>query len=127
MQSRTATIDGTPIRWLEQGAGTPVVLVHGIPTSPVLWRHVVPLLPDLRVLALEMTGYGDSIPAGRDRDVSVSAQADRLNAWIEHLGLGPVTLVGHDLGGGVVHIGFQHIKQRQHLQMLRVAAAARGH
>ena len=104
MQSRTATIDGTPIRWLEQGAGTPVVLVHGIPTSPALWRHVVPLLPDLRVLALEMTGYGDSIPAGRDRDVSVSAQADRLNAWIEHLGLGPVTLVGHDLGGGVVHI-----------------------
>ena len=104
MQSRTATIDGTPIRWEEQGTGTPVVLVHGIPTSPALWRHVVPQLPDLRVLAFEMTGYGESIPAGRDRDVSVGAQADRLNAWIEHLGIGPVTLVGHDLGGGVVHI-----------------------
>ncbi len=104
MQTRTATVEGTPIRWLEQGSGAPVVLVHGIPTSPSLWRHVVPLLPDLRVLAFEMTGYGDSIPAGRGRDVSVSAQADRLNAWIEHLDVGPVTLVGHDLGGGVVHI-----------------------
>ncbi|HVM28041.1 MAG TPA: alpha/beta hydrolase [Mycobacteriales bacterium] len=104
MHSRTATVDGTPVRWLEQGAGTPVVLVHGIPTSPALWRHVLPLLPDLRVLAFEMTGYGESIPAGQGRDISVSAQADRLNAWIEHLDLGPVTLVGHDLGGGVVHI-----------------------
>ena len=104
MQTSTATIDGTPIRWLEQSAGQPVVLVHGIPTSPALWRHVVPLLPGLHVLAFEMTGYGDSIPAGEGRDLSVSAQADRLNAWIEHLGLGPVTLVGHDLGGGVVHI-----------------------
>ena len=36
--------------------------------------------------------------------ISVGAQADRLNAWIEHLDLGPVTLVGHDLSGGVVHI-----------------------
>ncbi len=91
-------------RWLEHGDGPPVVLVHGIPTSPALWRHVVPLLPELRVLAFEMTGYGDSIPAGRDRAISLSAQADRLNAWVAQLGLGPVTLVGHDLGGGVVHI-----------------------
>lgn len=104
MLSSTETVEDTPIRWLEQGGGQPVVLVHGIPTSPALWRHVMPLLPDLRVMAWEMTGYGDSIPAGRDRDVSVGAQADRLNAWIEHLGFGPVTLVGHDLGGGVVHI-----------------------
>ena len=104
MQSRTTTVTGTPVRWLEQGSGAPVVLVHGIPTSPALWRHVAPLLPGLRVLAVEMTGYGDSIPAGKGRDLSVSAQADRLNAWIEHLDIGPVTLVGHDLGGGVVHI-----------------------
>jgi len=104
VQSRTVTLTGTPVRWLEQGSGAPVVLVHGIPTSPALWRHVAPLLPDLRVLAFEMTGYGDSIPAGHGRDVSVSAQADRLNAWNEHLDIGPVTLVGHDLGGGVVHI-----------------------
>lgn len=104
MQTRTATVDGTPIRWLEQGDGPAVVLVHGIPTSPALWRHVVPLLPELRVLAFEMTGYGESIPAGEGRDVSISAQADRLIGWIEHLDLGPVILVGHDLGGGVVHI-----------------------
>lgn len=108
IEQHTREVDGTPVRWLEQGSGTasglPVVLVHGIPTSPALWRHVLPQLPGLRVLAFEMTGYGESIPAGRVRDISVGAQADRLNAWLAHLGIERAVLVGHDLGGGVVHI-----------------------
>jgi len=104
VRARTTDVDGVTVRWLEQGEGTPVVLVHGIPTSPALWRHVVPRLPGLRVLALEMTGYGESIPAGAGQDLSLSAQADRLLTWVQQLGLGPVVLAGHDLGGGVVHI-----------------------
>jgi pimeloyl-ACP methyl ester carboxylesterase len=105
LHERTATVADTTVRWLEQhGEGIPVVLVHGIPTSPALWRHVVPRLAGLRVLAFEMTGYGDSVPAGRGRDISLSAQADRLLEWLAHLGIDRAVLVGHDLGGGVVHI-----------------------
>ncbi len=104
MQEHRQAVAGTPTRWLEQGTGLPVVLVHGIPTSPVLWRHVVPRLPGMRVLAWEMTGYGESIPAGTGRDLSLGAQADRLIAWLEHLRIPRAVLVGHDLGGGVVHI-----------------------
>jgi pimeloyl-ACP methyl ester carboxylesterase len=103
-EQRSSQVDGSTLRWLEQGSGTPVVLVHGIPTSPTLWRHVLPRLTGMRVLALEMTGYGDSIPEGRDRDISVGAQADRLLAWLAHLGIERAVLVGHDLGGGVVQI-----------------------
>ncbi|WP_116040408.1 alpha/beta fold hydrolase [Amycolatopsis palatopharyngis] len=91
-----------PMRWIEEGEGTPVVFVHGIPTSPELWRHVIPLVPGARGLAWEMVGYGGSIPAGADRDVSVARQADYLLEWLRHLGLDRVVLVGHDLGGGVV-------------------------
>jgi len=104
ISEHTSDVDGSPVRWLEQGTGLPVVLVHGIPTSPSLWRHVLPQLTGTRVLAFEMTGYGESIPAGRDRDISVGAQADRLNAWLAQLGIERAVLVGHDLGGGVVHI-----------------------
>jgi pimeloyl-ACP methyl ester carboxylesterase len=101
---RRADVGGVPVRWLEQGSGTPVVLVHGIPTSPTLWRHVLPLLPDVRCLALEMVGFGESIPAGAGRDISLAAQAGYLLDWLEHLGVRRAVLVGHDLGGGVVHI-----------------------
>ncbi len=112
ISEHTVDVAGTPVRWLEQGTGLPVALVHGIPTSPALWRHVLPRLTGMRVLAFEMTGYGESIPAGRDRDISVSAQADRLNAWLAELGIERAVLVGHDLGGGVVHISAVREPQR---------------
>lgn len=99
------------MRWLERrgagdddAAGPAVVLIHGLPTSPELWRGVIPLLPDTRVLAWEMVGYGDSIPAGRGRDISVAGQADHLLSWLRELGIGRAVLVGHDLGGGVAQI-----------------------
>jgi len=88
-------------------AGQPVVFLHGIPTSPRLWRHVLSRLeaaPDVRALAWEMVGYGTSIPAGRDRDISVARQAEYLVAWMDAVGIDSAVLVGHDLGGGVAQI-----------------------
>ena len=90
--------------WIEQGQGIPVVLVHGIPTSPDRWRKVLPLLPGVRALAWEMVGYGQSIAEGRTRDISVGQQANYLASWMRHLGIGKAIMVGHDLGGGVVQI-----------------------
>ena len=69
-------VAGIPMRWEEQGAGTPVVLVHGIPTGPALWRHVMPRVEGARLLAWEMVGYAGSIGEGRRRDIGVARQAD---------------------------------------------------
>lgn len=101
---RTRVVDGLPMRWEEYGAGTPVVLIHGIPTGPRLWRHVIPLVDGARLLAWEMVGYAGSIGAGRARDISVARQAEYLIRWLDELGLERVVLAGHDLGGGVAHI-----------------------
>lgn len=104
MESKTANVDGIPMRWEEHGAGMPLVLLHGIPTCPALWRHVMPRLEGARCLAWEMVGYGASIPAGRNRDISVAKQADYMLAWLRHLGIGQAGFAGHDLGGGVAQI-----------------------
>jgi pimeloyl-ACP methyl ester carboxylesterase len=106
VEAHDTMVDGVRIRWEETGdvGGVPVVLVHGIPTGPQLWRHVVPHLDGMRVLAFEMVGYAASIPAGRDRDVSIAAQARYLRGWLDHLGVERAVLVGHDLGGGVAQI-----------------------
>ena len=94
-------VDGIPMRWLEAGAGVPVALVHGIPTSAELWRRVLPAVRGVRAMAWELVGYGDSIPAGRGRDIGVSRQAEYL---LRATGIDRAILVGHDLGGGVVQI-----------------------
>ncbi len=102
---------GEPIRWLEHGEGVPVVLVHGIPTSPRLWRHVMPLVAG-RSLALEMAGYGSSIPDGEGRDLGLAAQAERLLRWLDVVGVEAPVLVGHDLGGGVAQIAAVRAPER---------------
>lgn len=105
-QVYNAVVDGIPMRWEEHGppGGPPVVLVHGIPTSPRLWRYVIPRLTaaGLRCLAWEMVGFGWSLDAGLERDISVARQAEYLRAWLRQVGVDRALLVGHDLGGGVV-------------------------
>lgn len=104
MSSTTANINGVNMRWLDQGEGLPVVQIHGIPTSPALWRHVLPRLHGVRCLAFELVGYGDSIAEGEGRNISVAQQAEYLIAWLDHLGIERAIFAGHDLGGGVAQI-----------------------
>ncbi len=44
------------MRWVEEGEGQPVVFLHGIPTGPDLWRHVLPRVVGSRRLGWEMVG-----------------------------------------------------------------------
>ncbi len=104
MATRWTDVGGIRMAWVEEGEGFPVVLVHGIPTSPSLWRRVLPRLGGARCLAWEMVGYGGSHARGRDRDISVAKQADYLAAFLDSLGISRAVLAGHDLGGGVAQI-----------------------
>ncbi len=105
MESKTVTVNGIRMRWEEQGEGSPVVFLHGIPTSPRLWRHVIPQVRNARPMAWEMVGYGASIEEGRNRDISVARQVDYLAAWMREVDLEDgAIIVGHDLGGGVAQI-----------------------
>lgn len=112
MRRSTTTDAGVPVAWDETGRGAPVVLVHGLPTSPRLWRWVVPLVDGARCLAVELVGYGDSIPAGRERDLSVAAQATYLLGWLDAIGLERFVLVGHDVGGGVAQVAAVRAPER---------------
>ncbi len=104
LQRRSRDVDGEQLAWHEHGDGVPVVFVHGIPTGPELWRHVIPRVDGARCLAFEMLGYADSIPSSGDHDISVAAQVARLLRWLDALAIDRAVLVGHDLGGGVVQI-----------------------
>ena len=37
-------VNGKRIAYLEAGAGDPIVLLHGNPTSSYLWRNIIPEL-----------------------------------------------------------------------------------
>lgn len=106
---RTATVDvdghDADIAYYEAGAdhdGPPIVFVHGIPTWSYLWEPVVgAVAAERHVVAMDMVGYGNStMEDGIDR--SIRAQEQALAGLVDHLGTEQVSLVGHDIGGGVV-------------------------
>lgn len=103
-----ATVDGIEMRWEEHGDSSedsvPVVMVHGIPTHPRLWRYVIPKVSrvGVRCFAWGLVGFGWSMSEGIGRDISVARQAEYLYAWLNHQGIKRAVFVGHDLGGGVL-------------------------
>jgi haloalkane dehalogenase len=82
----------------EIGTGSPVVFLHGNPTSSLLWRNVMPSLPGRR-LAPDLIGMGDS--PRPDIPYSFEDHTRYLDEWFDALSLDDVVLVGHDWGGAL--------------------------
>jgi len=90
-----------------RGAGEPLLLVHGFPTSSFLWSRVVPLVPPgYRVVVPDLLGFGRSDPPqlgrGSATDLSVAGHARRLMRLLDVLGIERVTAAGHGIGARVV-------------------------
>lgn len=104
MEKSRVVIRGGTIAHVRQGKGEPVLLIHGMPTSAYLWRHVIPLLAqDFAVYALDLLGYGDSDKPPKV-DLSLRAQAGYVAEFMKKVGLTHATVVGHDIGGGVAQL-----------------------
>jgi len=110
-----SVLDST-MHYEETGAGDPIVLLHGNPTSSFLWRKVIPGLASAgRVLAPDLIGMGRS--GKPDIGYRFVDHARYLDAWFDALALQRVTLVGHDWGGA---LGFRWARRHPD----RIAAMA---
>ena len=82
---------GSTMFYREAGAGTPMVFLHGNPTSSYLWRKVMPLVGPGRLLAPDLIGMGDS---GKPAiEYKLADHARYMDAWFESMGLDRVVLV----------------------------------
>ncbi len=98
--TRTATLHGHDLSYLDSGTGPAVLFIHGLLGSHQSWAHLVDALhTGHRVIAPDLFGHGASAkPRG---DYSLGAHAATLRDLLDRLGVERVTLVGHSLGGGV--------------------------
>lgn len=80
------------------GDGPPLLLVAGLASDVSSWQTVLPALSEhFRVILVDNRGIGRSVP--EDAPVSVDLMADDCAALIDHLGYGPVHVLGHSMGG----------------------------
>ncbi len=83
--------------------GPPVVLLHGFPQFNTSWEPVMDRLvaQGYRCLAPNQRGYSPKARPPRRRDYRARYLTGDVVALIDAIDLGPVHLVGHDLGAAV--------------------------
>lgn len=96
------TSDGTKLHYVEMGAGTPVILIHGAGGSAVGNWFANGIAPRLartnRVIGIDMRAHGLSEqgpPGGRAR------MADDVVAFMDAQGIAKAHIAGYSMGGGV--------------------------
>ena len=103
--TRLAEVLDTTMAYWDEGEGAPIVLLHGNPTSKLLWRDVVPHLVDHgRVVVPDLVGMGESAKLDGTGDDRYRFINHRRHLWalLDQLGVDDdVTLVLHDWGGGL--------------------------
>jgi pimeloyl-ACP methyl ester carboxylesterase len=94
-----AQANGVDIYWESRGrGGTPLLLVHGgYGLASAFDGLADQLAADRQVVAIELQGHGHTADVARSFTWDDFAQD--IAAVIQRLGLGPVDLLGHSLGG----------------------------
>ena len=102
---RKAKILEYTMSFVDEGAGDPIVLLHGNPTSSYLWRNIIPYLSGLgRCIAPDLIGMGDSDKLKNSGPDSYSFIEHRkyLDALLEEIGVTEnVIFVIHDWGSAL--------------------------
>jgi pimeloyl-ACP methyl ester carboxylesterase len=98
---RYVTVEGTRLRYVDAGGGTPVIFLHGLGASLYTWRHTLGPVraAGYRVIAFDNRGFGfsDKPAAGYDN----AAYAQLLVALMDSLRVADAVLVGHSMGGAI--------------------------
>jgi len=100
MQLRGGALDGLPIHYLVEGRGPALLFVHGLGGFAESWRHNIGYLArQATVYALDLPGFGQSGKPRAAYGLPFFTQA--IRAFVNEMGLGRLTLVGHSLGGAM--------------------------
>lgn len=123
---KTLDLNGLSYHYLDEGAGAPVVMVHGNPSWSFYYRNLVLALRDrYRCIVPDHIGCGFSDKPGDDRyDYTLKNRIDDLERLIDSLNLKEkITLLVHDWGG-MIGMGYasRHPGRIARLVFLNTAA-----
>ena len=100
VKDKFVTIDGLKLRYIEEGEGPPVLLLHGASlgsSADVFIRNLGPLArAGFRAIAFDQPGFGLSdVPV----DHSAAYRRDIMPKFMDALGIKKAALVGHSQAG----------------------------
>ncbi len=120
---------GTTIHGRRGGEGPPVLLLHGIPETHLMWHRVAPRLAErLAVVATDLRGYGDSGTPPSTPDHGPYSMREIARDQVEvmaSLGHERFGVVGHDRGARCAYrLALDHPDVTDRLAVLDVVPTA---
>ncbi len=82
-------------------SGTPVIALHGWMDNAATFELLGPLLPALRLIAIDMPGHGLSSWRDSDGEYYIWSYVEEVLAVADALGLARFHLLGHSMGGAI--------------------------
>jgi len=115
------TVNGVKLHYVRQGAGEPLLLIHGWPgfwfewhtNIPALAQHYDVIVPDMRGYA-----YSDKPDLPPEQGYTDTAFAEDIKAFIDFYHLDRVRIVSHDFGAIWVQKFARLYPERLHKLML---------
>ncbi len=102
-EKSSVEVNGQKMAYAEQGAGDPIVFLHGNATSSYMWRNIMPHLEGRgRLIAIDNIGQGDSarLPNSGPDSYTLAEHQTYIDGTLDALGVREnVTFVMHDWGG----------------------------
>ena len=93
---------GHVMHYVDEGAGEPIVFVHGNPAWSFEFRHLIGgLRSEFRCVAPDHVGFGLSSRSSRKEDHHPAVHAESFAAFLDELELQNVTLFLTDWGGPI--------------------------
>ncbi len=90
--------DDASLHYEMVGEGPPLLLIAGLASDSASWGPLLAELPGRQLILVDNRGSGQTRSAGPIRFADLVADIASL---IEALGIGPVDVVGHSLGGAI--------------------------
>ena len=95
------TNDALKLHYETEGAGPPVLFMHGYTSTIALWQDQVPVFsPHYRLICMDLRGHGESEGTGMDGYHLAALAGDAL-AVPDREGVERSVIVGHSMGGMV--------------------------
>ncbi|MEQ9425187.1 MAG: alpha/beta hydrolase [Cyclobacteriaceae bacterium] len=100
-ESEFIEVDGLNIHYRDEGAGMPILLIHGTAASLHTWDDwAQSLKKDYRVIRLDIPGFGLTGPHP-EHDYSIPAYSQLIEIFVEKIGLDSLYVAGNSLGGNI--------------------------
>ena len=119
----TLQLRGTPVEFVEQGAGEPVLLLHSSGSSSAQWRSLIErLAARYRVIAPDLYGYGGTGSWPGHAAFTLKDEAQIVLALLRRAGE-PAHVIGHSYGGAAaLHVARQHSESVRTLTLIEPVA-----